>query len=123
MKKITQVLLESTSISLIAMVLSDHAFLLRQDYTDILKDAQSQLETLKYLREHYESKTKSGNPIHLLAKQHQDLIEDILNKIFPENRPNCGVVQGHRYELLNNLIEKAHQLKASEVQNESFSSL
>ena len=114
MKKITQVLLESMSISLIATVLSDREFLLKHDYQGILKDAQNQLETLKYLRKHYESNTKIGKPMLQLATQHRVLIEDILNKIFPENRTNCGVIQGQRYELLNNLIEKVQQLKEQE---------
>ena len=114
MKKITQVLLESSSISLIATVLSDREFLLKHDYRGILKDAQSQLETLKYLRKHYESNTKIGNPMSQLTTQHRVLIEDILNNIFPENEPNCGVIQGQRYELLNNLIEKVQQLKEQE---------
>lgn len=114
MKKITQVLLESMSISLIATVLSDREFLLKHNYQGILKDAQNQLETLKYLRKYYESNTKIGKPMLQLATQHRVLIEDILNKIFPENRTNCGVIQGQRYELLNNLIEKVHQLKEQE---------
>lgn len=49
-----------------------------------------------------------------LASQHRVLIEDILNNIFPENKSNCGVIQGQRYELLNNLIEKVQQLKEQE---------
>ena len=114
MKKITQVLLESSSISLIATVLSDREFLLKHEYQGILKDAQSQLETLQYLRKHYESNTKIGKPMLQLATQHRVLIEDILNELFPENRTNCGVIQGLRYELLNNLIEKVHQLKEQE---------
>lgn len=114
MKKITQVLLESSSISLIATVLSDREFLLKNDWHEILKDAKSQLETLKYLRKHYESNNKIGKPMLQLASQHRVLIEDILNNIFPENKPNCGVVQGQRYELLNNLIEKVQQLKEQE---------
>ena len=115
MKKITQVLLESSSISLIATVLSDREFLLKHDYHGILKDAQSQLETLKYLRKHFESNTKIGKPMHQLATQHRVLIEDILDNIFPENKPNCGIVQGQRYELLNNLIDKVQQLKEQET--------
>lgn len=115
MKKITRVLLESSSISLIATVLSDREFLLKNDYQGILKEAQNQLETLKYLRKHYESNTKIGKPMLQLATQHRVLIEDILNNIFPENKPNCGVVQGQRYELLNNLIEKVQQLKEQEA--------
>lgn len=115
MKKITQVLLESSSISLIATVLSDREFLLKHDYHGILKDAQSQLETLKYLRKHYESNTKIGKPMLQLATQHRVLIEDILDNIFPENKPNCGIVQGQRYELLNNLIDKVQQLKEQET--------
>ena len=115
MKKITQVLLESSSISLIATVLSDREFLLKHDYHGILKDAQSQLETLKYLRKHFESNTKIGKPMLQLATQHRVLIEDILDNIFPENKPNCGIVQGQRYELLNNLIDKVQQLKEQET--------
>ena len=115
MKKITQVLLESSSISLIATVLSDREFLLKHDYQGILKDAQSQLETLKYLRKHFESNTKIGKPMLQLATQHRVLIEDILDNIFPENKPNCGIVQGQRYELLNNLIDKVQQLKEQET--------
>ena len=114
MKKITQVLLESSSISLIATVLSDREFLLKYDHHIILKDAKNQLETLKYLRKHFESNTKIGKPMLQLATQHRVLIEDILNNIFPENKPNCGVIQGQRYELLNNLIERVQQLKEQE---------
>lgn len=114
MKKITRVLLESSSISLIATVLSDREFILKYEYHSILKDAQSQLETLKYLRKHYESNNKIGKPMLQLASQHRVLIEDILNNIFPENKSNCGVIQGQRYELLNNLIEKVQQLKEQE---------
>ena len=50
-----------------------------------------------------------------LATQHRVLIEDILDNIFPENKPNCGIVQGQRYELLNNLIDKVQQLKEQET--------
>ena len=105
-KPITKVLLESLSISKIGKELEN--------------SIQKDLNTLTYLREHFENNTKMTKPMIQLAAQHKPLIESLLNGLFNDSASEAFALKAKRYDALSLLILKVQELEDQEPKVEGI---
>ena len=118
-KPVTKVLLESLSISKIVTVITNRDYL-----TKIAKELensiQKDLNTLTYLREHFENNTKMTKPMVQLAAQHKPLIESLLNGLFNDSASEAFALKAKRYDALSLLILKVQELEDQEPKVEGI---
>lgn len=105
-KPVTKVLLESLSISKIGKELEN--------------SIQKDLNTLTYLREHFENNTKMTKPMVQLAAQHKPLIESLLNGLFNDSASEAFALKAKRYDALSLLILKVQELEDQEPKVEGI---
>ena len=118
-KPVTKVLLESLSISKIVTIITSRDYLIKigKELEIII---QTELNTLTYLREHFENNTKMTKPMAQLAAQHKPLIESLLNGLFNDSASDAFALKAKRYDALSLLILKVQELEDQEPKVEGI---